>query len=339
MVVVIDGLDALRRVLDDPARGADADLLDELLACAASSGVSIVAGLERTGAAPSTFLATCATRWVLHLHDPHDAPALGLRAGLVPTAIPGRVALAGSGLHAQLVLPNPDSTARPDRRRAVQIEAVPAIVRSHQLPAATVDADISIMPVGLGVDDGAPAWVRLHAGAHMVIVGAARTGRSNALAHLASAWRAAHPHGWLGVARDRRGASGLLIDAADCSDAPAGVAALAAERAAHQPVLVVVDDAELVDDHDGTLAALARDGQATIIAAGNADALRVAYGHWTTILRRSRTGLIACGGSELDGDVLGAVLPRRTPIAPRPGLMWRVEGGSIQLVQAALRTA
>ncbi len=52
-------------------------------------------------------------------------------------------------------------------------------------------------------------------------------------------------------------------------------------------------------------------------------------------MRRSRTGLVATGGSDLDGDLLGAVLPRRTPIAPRPGLMWLVDGGRSRLVQVA----
>lgn len=65
--------------------------------------------------------------------------------------------------------------------------------------------------------------------------------------------------------------------------------------------------------------------------------LRQLYGHWTTVVRRSRTGVVHTGGSDLDGDLLGVVLPRRTPIPARPGLAWLVAGGSVHLTQVALQ--
>jgi S-DNA-T family DNA segregation ATPase FtsK/SpoIIIE len=111
---------------------------------------------------------------------------------------------------------------------------------------------------------------------------------------------------------------------------------VASEQDVH--VLVVVDDCERFDDPHGRLAdRLGRaPGMTTVFAAGRADALRVAYGHWTTLCRRSRLGLVMAGGAELDGDLLGAVLPRRTPIPPRPGLAWLVDGSGQSLVQLAL---
>ena len=41
-------------------------------------------------------------------------------------------------------------------------------------------------------------------------------------------------------------------------------------------------------------------------------------------------------GGELDGDLLGAVIPRRPPIPSRPGLAWLVDEGGPSLVQLAL---
>ena len=97
-----------------------------------------------------------------------------------------------------------------------------------------------------------------------------------------------------------------------------------------RPVLLLVDDAELVDDASGALAALAAGARPAtwLVAAGRPDALRQRYGHWTTSVRRSRMGVLLTGGSELDGDLLGAVVPRRSPLSARPGLAWVVDNGS-----------
>ena len=57
------------------------------------------------------------------------------------------------------------------------------------------------------------------------------------------------------------------------------------------------------------------------------------YGHWTNVIRRSRTGLLMSMCADTDGDVLGELLPRRPPLPPRPGLGWVVGGGQLTLVQ------
>jgi S-DNA-T family DNA segregation ATPase FtsK/SpoIIIE len=76
----------------------------------------------------------------------------------------------------------------------------------------------------------------------------------------------------------------------------------------------------------------------TIVAAARPDAIRQAYGHWTGVVRRSRLGLVATGGGDTDGDVLGAALPRRAALPSRPGLMWLVDRGRVVLVQVAVDT-
>jgi hypothetical protein len=40
--------------------------------------------------------------------------------------------------------------------------------------------------------------------------------------------------------------------------------------------------------------------------------------------------------SDTDGDVLGELLPRHPPLAPRPGLAWMVGVGHPTLVQIAV---
>ena len=59
-------------------------------------------------------------------------------------------------------------------------------------------------------------------------------------------------------------------------------------------------------------------------------------GHWTGIVRRSRLGLVAVGGGDLDGDLLGVTLPRRSPVAARPGLMWAADMDVSEATSASL---
>jgi S-DNA-T family DNA segregation ATPase FtsK/SpoIIIE len=76
-----------------------------------------------------------------------------------------------------------------------------------------------------------------------------------------------------------------------------------------------------------------------IAATGKPDSLRQSYGHWTGVVRRSRLGLVATASNDLDGDLLGAVLPRHLPIGARPGLVWLVSDGNPVLAQVAIDAA
>jgi S-DNA-T family DNA segregation ATPase FtsK/SpoIIIE len=100
--------------------------------------------------------------------------------------------------------------------------------------------------------------------------------------------------------------------------------------------VLVVDDAELVDDSDSILLRLVGGrSEVTVVAAGRIDVLRSAYGHWTQALRRQRCGLLLRPTSDLDGDVLGATLPRREAVAATPGRGYLVADGRCVLVQLA----
>ena len=102
-----------------------------------------------------------------------------------------------------------------------------------------------------------------------------------------------------------------------------------------EPVLIVVDDAERVDDVNGVLAGLvaAASPGVLIVAAGRVEVVRSAYGHWTREVARGRCGLILTAAGDVDGDLLGVTLPRRSPLAARPGLAWLVDGAGFRLVQ------
>jgi S-DNA-T family DNA segregation ATPase FtsK/SpoIIIE len=76
-----------------------------------------------------------------------------------------------------------------------------------------------------------------------------------------------------------------------------------------------------------------------IVATGKPDSLRQSYGHWTGVIRRSRLGIVTSAANDLDGDLLGAMLPRRLPIPSRPGLAWVVADGDVVLAQLAVDVA
>jgi DNA segregation ATPase FtsK/SpoIIIE, S-DNA-T family len=264
-----------------------------------------------------------------------DAAAVGVLSADVPAAAqPGRIFIAASGHEAQLVagdvlLPACVSGAVPSR-----IECLPAIVDAADLPTGCGTADDVQLPVGLRFDDGRTCVVVVPDGEHVLVIGPPRSGRSTALQQLVSAWLDVHPDGWWRTIAPRRSAlgqrnrHGSLADIID--DVPSD-----------GRVLIAIDDAELVDDIGGALAALAasRRHGLTIIATGKPDSLRQSYGHWTTVIRRSRLGLVTTASSDLDGDLLGAMLPRRLPIAVRPGLAWLVSDGDATLAQVAMGRA
>ena len=81
-------------------------------------------------------------------------------------------------------------------------------------------------------------------------------------------------------------------------------------RSETSPQILLIDDAEAIEDPSGALARLLGDrlDHLRVVVAGRADSLRIAFGHWTQMARRSGSGII-----------LGTVSScRRRPLAP-PG--------------------
>jgi S-DNA-T family DNA segregation ATPase FtsK/SpoIIIE len=171
-------------------------------------------------------------------------------------------------------------------------------------------------------------------GEHVLIIGPPRSGRSTALQRIVRAWAEANPDGWWRVVAPRR-------TSLDERHRHRSLAAIIDDIPPIGRVLIAVDDAELVDDIGGALAALSasRRPGLMIVATGKPDALRQSYGHWTGVIRRSRLGLVMAASSDLDGDLVGVALPRRMPIPPRPGLVWLASDGDAELAQVAVDPA
>jgi S-DNA-T family DNA segregation ATPase FtsK/SpoIIIE len=334
--LVIDGLAALRLDLDGIGRADELDLFERVVT---TGDATLLIGADRLAAMPPSVVSRCVVRVVLHTADVHDASSLGVRATSVPPAVAGRAFVAGVGA-VQFVAPRVLRSMIRTRSRAGLIEALPSLLRADQLPAATHDDVGWRAPVGLGFRSLAPVALDVVDGEHVLIAGPARSGRSTALAHVATAWLASHAAASVVVIAGRRSplARWLQGQVAHHDRFDTALDDVDALLAAGRRVMLVIDDAELVDDPTGRLTAMIvqRTARLLVVAGARPDALRQTYGHWTAAVRRSRLGLLAAGSQEIEADLLGATLPRRALLAPRPGLFHVIDGGTTQLAQIAV---
>jgi S-DNA-T family DNA segregation ATPase FtsK/SpoIIIE len=355
-VLVIDGVASLRLELE-ALELSETRLTFERLLTDASLGVTLLVGTDAPSAVPHALITRCANKWVHHLPDAHDGATLGVSAGLVPPLpVPGRLAVARGRevVEAQVARLGPepfeppafaDATldpavldchldrdlrrARPDLPQVERVETLPVEVAAASLRQASSADGTSSLPIGLRFDTCAPVALDVADGEHVLVIGPGRSGRSTVLLRLLRAWTDANPRGWVGVVAPRRSPLSALVRVT--------VQDVVEQVPASGPALLVVDDAELVDDPTGAITRLvaSRRPGLLVVAAGRAESLRAAYGHWTGLLRRSRLGIVMSGSTDSDADLLGATLPRWSPIPPRPGLGHLVSDGTEVLVQCA----
>ncbi|MGB0113355.1 MAG: FtsK/SpoIIIE domain-containing protein [Ilumatobacteraceae bacterium] len=312
-LLIVDGL--------GPTRAAAEEFgLDRVLHEGPAAGIVTCATTD--GASSSALTATVAARWVFHVGDPSVAAALHVTP--VPAGTPGRLRVASTGLEAQVVH-DPQRiaaiTSRPGVGGPPPIEVLPDWVDPSALTDRVVEprGGVLALPVGIAATDLSTAHLQVPSGDHVFVGGGARTGTSTALRQLAAAWAAANP-------------AGVVVDIGTNHD-------WTTFEIADRPTLVVVDDADRVADPTGVLAEITSGAWpgVTIAAGSRLEAARVAYGHWIREVARCRCGMIFTAAGEVDGELLGAVLPRRPVIAARPGLAWVIDATGHRLVQVAGR--
>jgi S-DNA-T family DNA segregation ATPase FtsK/SpoIIIE len=108
-------------------------------------------------------------------------------------------------------------------------------------------------------------------------------------------------------------------------------------RAVPGPVVLFVDDAEGFEDVDEAIGGLLSAGRPDlhVIAAGRSDALRSLYRHWTQTVRRSKNGLLLRPNIDMDGELAGVTLPRRSPVPFVVGRGYLAQNGEMEIVQLA----
>ena len=155
IVLLVDGLPALRAAFDDPAGFAVLDALDQVITGGAGLGVRVAATADRAGALPVAVLAGFGRRWTFRALDGPPLP-------------PGRAVDGDTGCELQVATasrPRLDAAADVGRRwppdgGPAPIGVLPTDLVATALPPPTLGLDRWTIPVGIADTDLQPAAAR-----------------------------------------------------------------------------------------------------------------------------------------------------------------------------------
>ena len=349
IVTLVDGWSSFMAEYNDLAGNALWEGFTRVFADGPEVGLYTVVAADRTTAVTHALTSLVRQRLALRLADKADYSNFGVRMSAVPEMVPGRGIVAGSSQLVQIARPAAGAAAAAKAlaaslpaagRPPPGMDVLATEVRLAELGAvARLDARPWHIPVGVAESGRHVADLVAYQGEHALIVGPARSGKSTALLTVAAAVKAARP-GVRVVAvagpRSPIGADPLVDSSVHPSQIGEGLMPLV--EPGESPVVVLVDDAESIDDVGGVLDKLSTSDRADLlmVAAGRNDGVRAGYSHWTRPLRRSKLGVLLRPDVDLDGDIFGTRLPRRSPVAMVVGRGYLATGGDIELVQVAL---
>ena len=339
VVALIDNWGGLAKSLDNVADHALLASLERVWAEGPAVGVLLAAAADQLSKVSRTIQAATPQTFVFRLGDPALYRQWGVAVDDPTTLPPGRGFAIPSGIEFQVAVPDdglPAAAAKvvaahPSDGGPLPVETLPALVDPSRLDQTRLSGSPVYLPLGLSDDTLAPVGLTLYPGEHALILGPARSGRTSALVLLDEV---ATEAGGQVIALAQPGSP--LADCRHIHIADNVEELLVAADAADQPALVLIDDAETVDDHDGRLKALATDSRPGlhIVAAGRADRLRTAYGHWTAEIRFSRTGILL-QPTPLDGDLFTIQLPTRPTLPSLPGRGYLIQNAHPTIIQIA----
>ena len=347
IVLLLDGYGGFVSEHGDLAGDELRDALARVWADGPELGIHVAISADRLGAVPTALASLAQQRLAFQLADVADYAQFGILRRAIPQFVPGRAVVSGSIQVIQVARdPQPLAAAVAERAGASApppggpppVQVLPESVRVDVLLGSGRDTrDPLFIPLGIGNETLEPAGFELYEGDHAMIAGPPRSGRTTSLLVVAEVLAQLYPDLELIGMAMRRSA---LRDYPSLSRVVTSVdelPELADElRAAEQLKILLVDDADVVDDPSRALSDLFSAPLLTLhaVVAGRIDALRT-LGHWSVGVRRARTGLLLQPDLTMDGSLLGVTLPRRPAPPIRPGCGYRVDAGGFELVQVA----
>jgi S-DNA-T family DNA segregation ATPase FtsK/SpoIIIE len=352
VVLLLDNYPAFFAAFDPVALSPLRDILARVIADGPGLGITTVLTTDRPAGVQAAVTSVVPNKLVFRLGDTSEYSFFGLNPREVGKLPPGRAVDISSRLEVQVALPGASTLAAAVASVTDSIGPVDASKRPAAIGTLPTDVGLDAVagalsitpeewyvPVALGDTTLSPVGLRMAEGEHAFIAGAPRAGKSTTLDAIASLIGARHPDVIITAVTFRRSP---LHPAAEVSrliksveELDAGLQAVLAEKAA--PQLVLVDDAESVEDGGGFFPQLAAAANVRIVAAGRADALKGNYMHWSTAVRRNRQGMILKPGSTDDGNLWGIFLPSGGPTTFEPGRGYLLVDGAWELAQAAHR--
>lgn len=351
MIVLVDGLAALKDEYDDFEGIKQLEGLYRAYADGPDVGMSFAVTTSRVKAVPSAVDEVTTQKWLFRLADAYDYSAAGIQKQQAPPPVAGRCVLADSKLQAHVATPSTsmaDAVATvgamwPEHgEKSTVVGQLPEQVTIAELgEVAEIGSEPWRIPVGVRESDLKPAMLEVYEGEHVMVAGPARSGKSTTLLAIVESLRSGAAAAgtelpvW-GVCSRRSPLADAGLDKVVVGDD--GLAAMLASARVHRgPLVLVVDDAEKFDDSDQSFTGLinSRTTDLLIVAAGRSDDLRTLYSHWTKLLRKARCGVLLQPNVDYDGEILGAMLPRRAPVAVTVGRGYIATGGQLDFLQAA----
>jgi DNA segregation ATPase FtsK/SpoIIIE, S-DNA-T family len=356
ILVLLDNYAGFAAAFERVNLGELVDALPRLVGEGRPLGVHFAVTADRRGAMPNALAGIVPSKLVLRMADEDEYAALGIplrtiRGAQLP---PGRGFLPG-GVEFQIALPGGDASGsgqaaavaaaaqqlatRYRTHGAPAIEPLPTQVARSTLPQPSVPLAAVI---GLGDADLQPVEISL-AERHFLVVGPYRGGRSTALGTIVSSLRARADRDLHLLAPRRSPLVGLPFwtSIAEGEEACARLATeLSIELGPRPPFVLVIDDGDELAESAAALALetivrRGRDLEVRVVAVAERQAVQRAFGGWLRELRKEEHGLLLDPDVNVDGEILGTRLPRRTnPVFP-PGRGYLVRRGAVELVQLA----
>ena len=357
IVVLLDGYAGFAAAFERVNLGELVDALPRLVGDGRPLGVHFVITADRRGAVPNALAGIIPTKLALRLADEDEYQSLGipLRSVRGATIPPGRgfrpdatefqIAIAGgdvSGEGQAAAIAELAQRLRTEHgdRGAPTVTLLPTHVERASLPDPSAPLHA---PLGLGDADLAPVELALD-DRHFLVVGPYRSGRSTTLGTIATSLRRGDPKLQLHLLAPRRSpltALRIWTSVAEGVEASDTTAARLAEEVDTGRFVLVIDDGDEVAESLGaiaieTLVRRGRDHDVRVVATCERQAAQRAFSGWLRELRKEQHALLLDPDPDVDGDLVGTRLPRRSsPVWPA-GRGYLVRRGGLELVQVAM---
>ena len=371
IVLLLDRWEGFVPTLGEVDNGALVDAVYTLMREGQSVGVHVVVAGDRT-VLSGRISSLTEDKLVFRLSDRSDFSLAGIPPRKVPDEIvPGRGFLAETAIESQIALLAPDVSGQ-GQAAALAVIGAQAAERDAGVPRALRPFRVDVLPsrVGFaeawdlakasGVPDG-PLWGLVGVGGDelagcgpdlaegvptFIVAGPAKSGRSTVLMSLARSFLSRGTE--LVVAAPRSsplrtlaGQPGVRV-VFDGQDIAADAFTAALEQGPG-PVVVLVDDAELLKDCDAKaeLRQLVQRGgelgQALVLA-GDAEEVCGGFSGWQVDAKKGRRGALLSPQGTMNGELIGVRLPRSSvggPVTPGRAMV-HLGDGELLTVQVPL---
>jgi S-DNA-T family DNA segregation ATPase FtsK/SpoIIIE len=361
ILVLLDGYAGFRSTFEDVNLGELIELLPRLISDGRALGVHFMISADRRGAIPNAISSVIPSRIALRMANADEYVALGLDMNKVRGArLPAGRGFVGDGIEFQTAILGRETSGE---RQAAAIQAFAATVASEErapavepLPTSVARTDLleQVQPLrpilGLRDSDLRPLAVDLTE-RHFLVAGPYRSGRTTALGTLAFALRASDPELELHLLAPRRSALNELAIWTSSARGSEGSDELAAQLATVvearsiddpdlAPIFIIIDDGEELAETSGgraleLIVRKGRDVNIRVVASAERQAAQRSFSGWLREIRKEQHGLALNPDADIDGDLFGVRLPRRTNMIFPPGRGYLVSRNGIELVQVA----